>query len=65
MKLRCLYALVGDTWPSNGYNAFEGIIMALYFRYDNAVDSINIEWGISRIIAERFMSVNKFGACAS
>jgi hypothetical protein len=30
----------------NDYNAFEGIIMALYFRCDCAVDRINIEWGI-------------------
>ena len=45
----------------NDYNAFEGIIMALYFRCGCAVDHINIEWGYNRIIAERFMSVNKFG----
>ncbi len=45
----------------NDYNAVEGVIVALYSRYDNAVDRINIEWGYNRIIAERFMSVNKFG----
>ena len=45
----------------NDYNAFEGVIMALYSRYDYAVDRIYIEWGYNRIIAERFMSVNKFG----
>jgi hypothetical protein len=30
----------------NDYNAFEGIIMALYFRCGYAVDRISIEWGI-------------------
>ena len=49
----------------NDYNAFEGVIVALYSRYDYAVDRINIEWGYNRIIAERVMSVNKFGPGAS
>jgi hypothetical protein len=30
----------------NDYNAFEGIIKALYFRCGYAVDRISIEWGI-------------------
>ena len=49
----------------NHYNAFEGIVMALYFRCGYTVDRINIEWGYNRIIAERFMSVNKYGGCGA
>jgi hypothetical protein len=41
----------------NDYNAFKGIIMALYFRCGYVIDGINVEWGYnlnySRKVYER------------